>query len=188
MAQITYDDKSAINVNSSVPNVNKVNASDMNEIKSVVNTNYTETNNELDKRANYMVAVMTSSQSLASDTTTTLNINKVIASNGNLLSLNTSSHAIVIGAGVHNVEISGQFYQYTISGNGARNIYIYKNNDIVARALVVMSNPYQTVGSQSKAISVTEGDKIYIKVNSQGGTMSVSENTSSTYLYVKVIN
>lgn len=40
MAQITYDDKSAINVNSSVPNVNKVNASDMNEIKSVVNANW----------------------------------------------------------------------------------------------------------------------------------------------------
>lgn len=42
MAQITYDDKSAMNVNSSIPNINKVNASDMNEIKSVVNTNYTE--------------------------------------------------------------------------------------------------------------------------------------------------
>ena len=45
MAQITYADKSAMNVNSSVPNVNKVNASDMNEIKSVVNGNYNEVGN-----------------------------------------------------------------------------------------------------------------------------------------------
>ena len=42
MAQITYADKTAMNVNSSVPDINKVNASDMNEIKSVVNGNYSE--------------------------------------------------------------------------------------------------------------------------------------------------
>ena len=40
MAQITYADKTAMNVNSSIPDINKVNASDMNEIKSVVNGNY----------------------------------------------------------------------------------------------------------------------------------------------------
>lgn len=39
MAQITYADKTALNVNSSIADINKVNASDMNEIKSVVNTN-----------------------------------------------------------------------------------------------------------------------------------------------------
>lgn len=39
MAQITYADKTALNVNSSIADINKVNASDMNEIKSVVNDN-----------------------------------------------------------------------------------------------------------------------------------------------------
>lgn len=39
MAQITYADKTALNVNSGIADINKVNASDMNEIKTVVNDN-----------------------------------------------------------------------------------------------------------------------------------------------------
>lgn len=39
MAQITYTDKVALNVNTDIPDINKVNASDMNEIKQVVNEN-----------------------------------------------------------------------------------------------------------------------------------------------------
>ena len=39
MAKITYENKSAINQNSQIPDVNKVNASDMNQIKATVNTN-----------------------------------------------------------------------------------------------------------------------------------------------------
>ena len=41
MAQITYADKSAINVNPDVASTNKVEAGDMNEIKSVINANDT---------------------------------------------------------------------------------------------------------------------------------------------------
>lgn len=37
MAQITYDDKVALNVNSDIADINKCNASDMNEIKNVIN-------------------------------------------------------------------------------------------------------------------------------------------------------
>lgn len=39
MSKITYDDKVALNVNSNIADINKVNASDMNEIKQVVNDN-----------------------------------------------------------------------------------------------------------------------------------------------------
>lgn len=39
MALITYNDKTALNVNPSIADINKVKASDMNEIKSVVNEN-----------------------------------------------------------------------------------------------------------------------------------------------------
>ena len=42
MAQITYTDKTALNINGDIADTNKVNASDMNEIKSVVNGNYNE--------------------------------------------------------------------------------------------------------------------------------------------------
>lgn len=39
MAKITYEDKVALNVNSNIADVNKCNATDLNEIKNVVNTN-----------------------------------------------------------------------------------------------------------------------------------------------------
>lgn len=42
---ITYDDKSYLNQNSDIADVNKVNDSDMNEIKTVVNNNATELTN-----------------------------------------------------------------------------------------------------------------------------------------------
>lgn len=42
MAQITYTDKVALNVNSDIPAINKVNDTDMNEIKTVVNSNETK--------------------------------------------------------------------------------------------------------------------------------------------------
>lgn len=47
MSKITYDNKSYINLNSGVPNVNKVTDADMNEIKSVVNDNYDEEKNDI---------------------------------------------------------------------------------------------------------------------------------------------
>lgn len=47
MAKITYDDKSYLNLNGNIPNVNKVTDNDMNEIKSVVNTNYDAMMDEL---------------------------------------------------------------------------------------------------------------------------------------------
>ena len=39
MAKITYENKVALNVNSDIADINKVNASDLNEIKNVVNSN-----------------------------------------------------------------------------------------------------------------------------------------------------
>lgn len=47
MAQITYADKAKINDDPSLPAVNKVRDIDMNEIKEVVNENYTEFNNSI---------------------------------------------------------------------------------------------------------------------------------------------
>lgn len=49
---ITYDDKSYLNQNSSIADINKVNDTDMNMIKSVVNNNATETSNNTTAIAN----------------------------------------------------------------------------------------------------------------------------------------
>ena len=45
MQTITYSNKSTLYANGSIPDANKVNAADMNEIKSVVNSNANETEN-----------------------------------------------------------------------------------------------------------------------------------------------
>lgn len=45
MQSISYTNKTALNVNSSISDVNKCNASDMNQIKTVVNANATECGN-----------------------------------------------------------------------------------------------------------------------------------------------
>ena len=45
MAKITYEDKVALNVNPDIADVNKCNATDLNEIKEVVNTNDDNTTN-----------------------------------------------------------------------------------------------------------------------------------------------
>ena len=42
MALITFDDKAALNVNPDIPEVNKITAQNINEIKNVVNTNYNQ--------------------------------------------------------------------------------------------------------------------------------------------------
>ncbi len=42
MSKITYTDKVALNINSDIPDINKCNATDMNEIKEVVNENETK--------------------------------------------------------------------------------------------------------------------------------------------------
>lgn len=48
MQTINYTDKSALNQNSDISDTNKCNAADLNEIKSVVNANASETNTRLD--------------------------------------------------------------------------------------------------------------------------------------------
>ena len=56
MAKITFEDKVALNVNSDIADVNKCNATDLNEIKNVVNENddntITNTNNIANNTAN----------------------------------------------------------------------------------------------------------------------------------------
>lgn len=55
MSKITYNNKSYLDQNSSVPSVNKVCDSDMNEIKAVVNSNYDEMKDTFSYKANDIV-------------------------------------------------------------------------------------------------------------------------------------
>lgn len=58
---ITYDDKQYLNQNSNIPDINKINDTDMNMIKSVVNNNATELTNLINN-----LTILTGSFTLAS--------------------------------------------------------------------------------------------------------------------------
>lgn len=132
MAQITYADKVAINVDPNVPDVNKCKADDMNEIKNVINTNdgktlytdnttaYTPTNdyNPATKKyvdeSNAGVTFGWSNDISLAQTNKLIAIDLVKAGNinNNEFTIGTGTNAgkIIIGAGVNTVLISSSIY------------------------------------------------------------------------------
>ena len=66
MAKITYENKVALNVNSDIADVNKCNATDLNEIKEVVNTNDDNTTNNSNAIGNLSSLNTTSKNNLVS--------------------------------------------------------------------------------------------------------------------------
>ena len=161
---------------------------DLDDLNTTDKSNLVNAINEVSNSSNYIVVGIESAQSLPSNTEVKLNLSKIINSNGNLLTLDANSNGVVIGTGVHNVEVSAQYYVYNYTGNGGRNIYIFNNDTLVDRGVLFIQNNYQTVGVSSIAIPVEEGDIITLKANSQGGTAEISVNDNITYLYVKVID
>lgn len=138
---------------------------------------------------NYLQASMTSDQTLSTvNTNITLNLNSVTRSAGNKLSLNTTNHRVIIGAGVNYVRVSGQMYVYTVGTNGGKNIYIYKNDSIIDRGLANMTNNYNTVMVPPTIIPVAQNDYITLRAQSQNGTTTViSRESYTTFLLVEVI-
>ena len=121
MAKITYEDKEFLNKNESIADKNKVNDTDLNEIKNVVNENDDSVGNlsnlntinkdslvgainEANQR-NIITAYFTNYKStggLAPVTNLNTDINI-----GNKLQLNSSKNGVKIGQNVHNVLVSG---------------------------------------------------------------------------------
>lgn len=62
MQSITYTDKTALNQNADISDTNKVNASDMNEIKSVVNSNANEADSKFTNLCDYSTSEVETGQ------------------------------------------------------------------------------------------------------------------------------
>lgn len=120
MSKITYENKVALNVNSDIADINKVNASDLNEIKNVVNTNddnmgllsnlTTPNKSNLvsainDVKQNIMSLSMTANQSVTVASETVINFSK-ITSAGNKLTFNSSNYSIKIGKNVSKIKVN----------------------------------------------------------------------------------
>ena len=76
MAKITFEDKVALNVNSDIADVNKCNATDLNEIKNVVNTNDDNTTNNSNAIGNLSNLNTTNKNNLVSA------INEIVVESG----------------------------------------------------------------------------------------------------------
>lgn len=88
--QITYDDKVDLNVDSTIANINKVTANDMNEIKSVVNEN-AETLDEINVPSNWVKV---------GDTIPTDGRKVLFQGSKNLFNLENAYHGTINGSGV----------------------------------------------------------------------------------------
>ena len=141
------------------------------------------------QEVNFIYANMTSDQTLTSaNTVTVLNLNNVSYSAGTKLTLNTTTHRVVIGADVNYVRVSGGIYVTTMGTTGAKNVYLYKNENIISRTLMNMTNNYNCLTAASVVVPVTQGDYITLRALSQQGTTTVvSKESYTTKLVVEVV-
>lgn len=207
MAQITYADKSTMNSNSSIPATNKCQASDMNEIKNVVNNNYSEVGdittlttadkssvvnaiNELNEKNIISVGLSANTNITVSATWThySVNINKLTASLGTKLTLNTSNHRVIVGNGVNNVKVSC----YTLMRGIANGIEfnVRKNGTAIGTINVQPANTsiYENGAFTDILVPVSSGDYFDFTIRSGGtGTITVAGGVS-TGITFEVIN
>ena len=138
---------------------------------------------------NYLQASMTSDQTLSTaGTNLTLNLNNVTRSAGNKLTLNTTSHRVIVGAGVNYVRVSGQIYVSTVGTAGGKNVYLYQNDTIKCRGIANLSTSYNTIVLPPCILPVVENDYFILRAQSQNGTTTVvSRESYTTFLLVEVI-
>lgn len=190
MALITYADKSTMNSNPSVPAINKCQASDMNEIKSVVNDNYTELTNAINDK-NIICVGLSSNTNVSVGSTWThysIPINNTIVSIGSKLTLNTSNHRVIVGNGVSNVKVS------TFAGIrgivNAIEFNVRKNGTTIASTNFAVSNAGTFVPSSitNMVVSVSNGDYFDVTIRSAGTGTAVVAGGTNYGLTIEVIN
>ena len=176
MKQIAYDNKVNLDTNPDVPRINKVIDEDLNEIKSVVNENSLRS-----------IITAYPGQSLKPTSGVTLfPLQNIRSQSGDLKKLTLESGKIKIGKGVNHIMISAACADSSDSQTG-RALYIYKNNDVIARTLLNAHINIQPGLSITNVLeSVSENDLISIRV--EGNGISYSGSKQLTWLTVEVID
>lgn len=184
--QITYNNKSYINQNPDIPNSNKITDDDMNEIKSVVNANYTEHKDKIDLISNCITATLSTTKTLSTTNYEKLPIdtdNTV----GTLLTLDTVNNVVKIGAGITKVMVSANVL-FSTGGTSStrRGISIYKNSSQIIYNSTKGDTTYTGCSIAPYILDVQENDTIGLYAINQGASGSVISATN-TYLTVKVV-
>lgn len=117
-------------------------------------------------------------------------LNEIVANNGDKLTFNTTDNSVDIGANVSYVEISAQIYVFTRGTDSLKTLYIYKNNEQVARFSQPMTDDYWSITIGSFIIPVQQGDKITMRFRSGAGSTVLggsSLNAGANFLTIKVL-
>lgn len=184
MAKITYDDKISINENADIPAINKCQASDMNEIKQVVNEN----DDKIEAlQPNIITAIV--GEYITFSSTTTINDLSLVEHSKVGSAFTLENGKITVGAGVNNVILSGQIrIANRSSANGVYNIYIYKNDEIVTAGRTAIVGNGLTVGASvsSFVTEVAEGDVLKLAIwKPSDNSCEISSANNGSFLTVE---
>lgn len=144
MAKITYENKVALNVNSDIADVNKCNATDLNEIKNVVNENddntITNTNN---------IAKNAAKIGTLSNLNTTNKNNLVSAINEANNKFNCSTSEQVIGTDENGKPI----YKRSFSGATTNNDFTSFTSDYNASNIII-KKAYGSIQASNRGVAI----------------------------------
>lgn len=203
MSKITYAYKETLYTNADVPANKKVQSSDMNEIKNIVNENDDKVGelnglNTTDKTSivNAINEItpnsITGYLSAKLSYTSTKNNQKIpltlSSSKGNKFSV-TEDGGIKIGAGVDKVLVNAQIYFFTGSNHqNGKHVYIYKNSTAVGRGSSRDNYNYIFIPAGPITFDVVENDVIYLYCNNDSNVATViGEGLINTYINVITI-
>lgn len=171
MALITYDDKVTMNENASVPTINKVRATDMNEIKNVVNKN---------ARRDVITIKLTSDYTIsANNKTEKVTGFEVYDQVGQYLSF--SNNSIVVGSNVSHVLVSYSARTKSKTNSTNRNITYLNcsdNTDNLSYDVISQEIHNYTTNSQGDVcqrscspmiVPVVPGAKFYLTCYGEAG-------------------
>lgn len=215
MAQITYGNKSAVYSNPDIPDENKVNATDMNEIKSVVNQNDSNSlyknnstqfipSNDYEPSTKQYVDRSNAGASFSftgSYTLTTSNqllaLNNTIASNCQdsefTLATGTDAGKILIGNNVNYILVSASITtgtEYTAGDSVELKLHRTRNgnNEIIfyGRTRVYSASAYETIPVSPIIISVQTGDLLYLTARNTTGARGTLNNSNNCLTVMKI--
>lgn len=200
MSKITYADKEILYTNADIPANKKVQNSDMNEIKNIVNENDAKVGELNDLNTTEKSSIVNAINEITTNSitgylsaklsyTSTKNNQKIPLTLSNLkgtkLSI-TDDGGIKIGAGVDKILVNAQVYFYTGSNHtDGKHVYIYKNSTAVVRGSRRDNYNYIFIPAGPILVDVVENDVIYLYCNNDANVATViGDGVINTYMNV----
>ena len=199
MAKITYEDKEFLNKNENIANKNKVNDTDLNQIKEVVNGNddkigdlsdlnttnkdsLVEAINELNNNS-YLCAELSSNQTYNGSANNTINFNHTLEENNNGFLYNNG-----IFTANKQMTLSISFYLNVNSSNSGQVpiVRIFKNNTQISQSGISIraggGNDPLTIANM--IANVSEGDTLRVTIHGNGNNVILRQNSFCTIMEI----